>query len=271
MKWILVPALLLSCFAWSQGKSGEVVATVGNKKITLEEFNRKYKEVTSQVLVNAPSRKVFLEDLVRYEVGVQEAKKRGLEKDPIVQDRMNQELYKGLLEKELGPKVQESKVSDAEMRAWYQNNPQLRISDILIDVKVTANQEQKNEARKRAGEILDEVKKSKRPFEELVRLYSDDSTTKSLGGDIGWQSRLSLIQPFYAAAAALKVGEISNVIETPFGFHIVKLTGRRSYEDATKREIRMAVFDEKRKVVFDNFFNTVKKQYNINVNSKLVE
>jgi hypothetical protein len=117
MKWILVPALFISSLAWSLGKPTDVVATVGNKKITLEEFNRKYKEVTSQVLVNAPSKKVFLEDLIRYEVGVQEAKKRGLEKDPVVQDRMNQELYKGLLEKELGAKVQENKVADSEMRA----------------------------------------------------------------------------------------------------------------------------------------------------------
>ncbi len=135
MKWILIPALLVSSMAWSQGKPTDAVATVGTKKITLEEFNRKYKEVTSQILVNPPSRKVFLEDLVRYEVGLQEARKRGLEKDPIVQDRMNQELYKGLLEKELGAKVQENKVSEGEMKAWYANNPQIRISDILIDVK----------------------------------------------------------------------------------------------------------------------------------------
>lgn len=271
MKWILIPVLLTSTIAWSQGKTTEVVATVGTKKITLDEFNRKYKEVTSQVLVNPPSRKVFLEDLVRYEVGVQEAKKRGLEKDPVVQDRMNQELYKGLLEKELGAKVQENKVSEGEMKAWYQNNPQIRLSDILIDVKASATAEQKAEARKRANEILADIRSSKRPFEELVKLYSDDITTKNIGGDIGWQSRISLIQPYYNAANALKVGEISGVIETPFGFHIIKLTGRRSYEEATKREIRMAVFDEKRKVVFDNFFSAVKKQYNINVNSKLVE
>ncbi|MBC7421099.1 MAG: peptidylprolyl isomerase [Bdellovibrio sp.] len=271
MKWILIPALLVSTMAWSQGKPSDVVATVGTKKITLEEFNRKYKEVTSQVLVNPPNKKVFLEDLVRYEVGLQEARKRGLEKDPIVQDRMNQELYKGLLEKELGAKVQENKVSEGEMKAWYANNPQLRISDILIDVKPGATPEQRAEAKKRAGEILDDVKKSKRPFEELVRLYSDDPTTKNLGGDIGWQSRLSLIPPFYNAAVSLKLNEVSNVVETPFGFHIIKLTGRRTYEEATKREIRMAVFDEKRRAVFDNFFNNVKKNYQINVNSKLVE
>lgn len=257
---------------FAQGKPTDVVATVGSKKITLDEFNKKYKEVTSQVLSNPPSKKIFLEDLVRYEVGVQEAKKRGFDKDPIVLDRFNQEMYKAFLEKELGTKVEESKVSEAEMKAWYSKNPQIRLSDILIEVKPGATAEQRAEAKKRAGEIMDEVKKSKRPFEELVRLYSDDTTTKALGGDVGWQSRVTLVPSYYNAANSLKVNEVStSLVETPFGFHIIKLTGRRSFEEATKREIRMAVFDEKRKVVFDNFFSGLKKQYQINVNSKLVE
>lgn len=272
MKWIFLPVIFASNLVFAQGKPTDVVATVGTKKITLDEFNRKYREVTSQVLSNPPNKKVFLEDLIRYEMGVQEAKKRGFDKDPIVLDRFNQEMYKALLEKELGEKVEKTKISEAEMKAWYAKNPQIRLSDILIEVKPDATPTQRAEARKRAGEILAEVKKSKRPFEELVRLYSDDTTTKPLGGDIGWQSRISLVPNYYNAANALKVGEVtSNLVETPYGYHILKLTGRRSYEEATKREIRMAVFDEKRKVVFDNFFNNLKKQYPINVNSKLVE
>jgi peptidyl-prolyl cis-trans isomerase C/peptidyl-prolyl cis-trans isomerase D len=227
--------------------------------------------VISQVLVNPPSKKLFLEDLVRYEVGVQEARKKGLEKDPVVQDRINQELYKALLEKELGKKVEENKVSDAEMKTWYAKNPQIRLSDILIEVKPGATEGQRAEAKKRADEIFAEVKKSKRPFEELVRLYSDDTTTKNMGGDVGWQSRTSLVPNYYEAANALKVGDISNVIETAFGYHIIKLTGRRSYEEATKREIRMAVYDEKRKVVFDDYFDRLKKQYPITINAKLVD
>ena len=65
--------LVISSQVFAQSGS-QVVATVGSKKITLDEFNRKYKEVTAQVLVNPPSKKTFLEDLVRYEMGVQEAR-----------------------------------------------------------------------------------------------------------------------------------------------------------------------------------------------------
>lgn len=272
MKFLLVIQIIFSSYVFAQPKDSSVVAVVGTKKITLEEFNKRYNEVTSQVLSNPPTKKEFLEELVRYELGVQEARKRGFEKDPIVQDRINQEIYKAFLEKELGKKVEESVISDAEMRAWYVENPQVRISDILIEVKPGATKDQREEARKRGNEILDEVKKSKRSFEELVKLYSDDITTKNLGGDIGWQSRVSLVPNYYNAANSLKVGEFTTtLIETPFGFHIIKLTGRRSYDEATKREIRMAVYDVKRKTVFDNFFNKIKKDYKINVNSSLVE
>jgi parvulin-like peptidyl-prolyl isomerase len=253
-------------------KDSEIVATIGTKKITLGDFNKKYKEVVAQVLSNPPSKKLFLEDLVRYEMGLLEAKKRGLEKDPIVQDQMNQALYKGLLEKELGQKVQDSKVSDEEMKAWYSKNPQIRISTILIEVKPGATESQRAEAKKRATEILSEVKSSKRPFEELVRLYSDDTTTKNLGGDVGWQSRITLNPAYYEAASKLKVGEVTtSLVEVAFGFHIIKLTGKRTFDEAPKREIRMAVFDEKRRVLFDQFFDRLKKSYSINVNSKLVE
>lgn len=270
MKWILVLSFV-SSFAFAQ-KGSDVIATIGNKKITLDEFNKKYKDVTQQVLVNPPSRKLFLEDLIRYEIGLQEAQKQKLDKDPLVVDRMNQEMYKGLLEKELGQKVQDAPVTEAEMKAWYSKNPQIRISDILIEVKPGATEEQRGEARKRASEILDEVKKSKRPFEELARLYSDDLTTKNNGGDTGWQSRITVVPNYYDAVSKLKVGEMtSSLVQTAFGFHILKLTGKRSYTEANPREVRMAVFDEKRKAIFDQYFDRLKKNYPVNVNSKLIE
>lgn len=274
MKWIVVSLLstLLSTQVFAQKKGSDVVAIVGNQKITLDQFNKKYSEVLSQVSVNPPSKKLFLEDLVRYEVGVQEARKRNLEKDPLVADRINQEMYKGLLEKELGKKVQNLKVSDAEMKAWYAKNPQIRLSVLIIEVKPGATAEQRAEAKKRANEILSEVKKSKRTFEELVRLYSDDTTTKNIGGDVGWQSRITLNPAYYDAANKLKLNQMSQeLIETAYGFHIIKLTGKHSYEEAPKREIRMAVFDEKRKILFDEFFANLKKQYRIETNPRLVE
>lgn len=264
MKRLICILMLCSSFSYAQ-KKDDVVATVGNKKITVEEFNRKYNEVKAMT-VNPPTKALFLEDLVRYELGLQEAEKRGLEKDPIVQERMKQELYKALLEKELGQKVQKIQVADKEMEAWYKNNPELRTSHILIEFKAGATPQQIAEAKKRATEIYEEVRKSKRPFEELVKLYSDDPLSKQAGGDVGWQSRMTLVPAYYDTALAMKVGDVKGLIETQFGFHIIKLTGRRSYADANKRQIRAAVFDVKRKEAFDSYFNGLKKSYSIKTN-----
>lgn len=262
--------LLFSTFSFAQ-QNETVVATVGAKKITLDEFNKKYNEVLSQATINKPSKELFLEDLIRYELGVQEAKKKGLEKDAYVQERFNQELYKIYLEREIGKRVESIKVSDAEMRAWYTKNPSIRTSHILIEFKVDATAQQKAEAKKRAQEILDAVKKSKRPFEENVRLYSDDVASKQTGGDIGWQSRVNVVPAYYNAALSMKVGDIKGLIETPFGFHIMKLTGRQTYEEADPRMIRAAVFDEKRKVIFDSFFNNLKKSTAVRSNPNLLK
>lgn len=267
---VLVCLLLVVSISASAQSKDEVVAQIGNKKITLEEFNKKFNDVRLQTM-NPPTKQQFLEDIVRYEVGVLEAEKRKLGSDPTVQERMKQELYKALLEKELGQTVQKIQVSDKEMRDWYAKNPEIRTSHILIEYKQGATPEQIAEARKRAQEIFAEVSKSKRPFEELVRLYSDDPLSKQAGGDVGWQSRVTLVPAYYEAAMAMKIGEIKGLIETPFGFHIIKLTGKRSYDNANKRQIRAAVFDEKRRIVFNGYFEKLKKGYSIKTNENLVK
>ncbi|WP_413289501.1 peptidylprolyl isomerase [Bdellovibrio sp. HCB337] len=262
--------LLSATVSFAQSKGSEVIATVGNKKITVDEFNKKYTDIKSQTL-NPPTKPQFLEDLVRYEVGLQEAAKRNLERDPIVIERVQQETYKALLEKDLGPKVQKIQVSEAEMKAWYKNNPQVRTSHILIEYKPGATPEQVAEAKKRANEIYEEVKKSKRPFEELVKLYSDDPLSKQAGGDVGWQSRVTLVPSYYEAAVSGKVGDIKGLVETPFGFHIIKITGRNPYDAADKRQIRSAVYDEKRKQAFNEYFEKLKKNYPIKTNPSLIK
>ena len=261
--------LIVSAAAQAQAKDA-VVAVIGNRTITLDEFNKKYSDIKNQTL-NPPSKQLFLEDLVRYEVGLQEAEKRRLATDPIVQERMRQELYKALLEKDLGERVQKISVSDQEMATFYKKNPEIRTSHILIEVKPGATPEQRSEAKKRALEISEEVKKSKRPFEELVKLYSDDSLSKQTGGDVGWGNRITWVPSYYETVLKMSVGEISPIVETPFGFHLIKVTGRRAFENANKRALRAAVFDEKRRDVFNDYFDQIKKGYKIQTNKKLVD
>ena len=263
-------ALLAVTAALAATDPNDTVAVVGTKNISVKDLNEKYDEVVRQT-INPPTKEVFLEDLVRYEMGVQEAYKKKLEDDPIVKERIRQEIYKGLIEREIGKKVSEIKVTDSEMQAYYKKSPEIRTSHILIEFRPDANEEQKKAAKDRAGEIYSEVQKGKRAFEEYVGLYTDDVLSKKTGGDVGWQTALTLVPNYYNTALAMKNGEVRGLIETQYGFHIIKKTGQRPYGEANKRTIRAAVFDTKRRELFDKYFAGLKKIYPVKVNKDKIK
>lgn len=254
----------------TNASAADVLATVGDKQITKEEFNKKYDEIKKQTL-NPPSKSDFLEDLVRFEMGYQEAVKKGIDKSSAVQDRIKAEVYKGLLEQELSDDVAKITVNEKEMREFYKKNPEIRSSHILIEVKYGATKDERLAAERRAKEIFDDVKKSKRTFPELVKLYSDDVVTKPYGGDVGWQTRLTLTPAYYEAIQNAPQDKVIGLVETAYGFHIVKVTGRRSYEESDRRQIRMALVEVERKKLFDRYFDGLKKKYKMSVNKSALK
>ena len=248
----------------------QVLATVGNAKITTDDFNHKLEDIRIKA-INPPPPELFLEDLVRFEVGVQEAEKEKLQNDPAVKERFKQVLYNALLEKQLGKKIEDIKITDKEMREFYKKNPELHLAHILIEYKAGAKPEEKEAAHKRALEILSEVKSSKRGFDELAHLYTDDLPTKDSGGDIGFQSQVTLAPTIYDAAVGMKPGEVRGLIETRYGYHILKLIERRNYDLADKRQIRAALFDDRRAKIFNDYFEKLKKSYPIEINREALK
>ncbi len=240
------------------------LAIVGSKKISTQEFNKRYNDILKQT-ITPPTKKQFLEELIRYEMGIQEAKKKKLQNHPIIKERMDQEVYKLLLEKEIGKRVESIKVSEPEMRAYYKKNPEIRSSHILIQFGQNPTKRQKAEALKRATKILAEVKKSSGSFTKKVKIYSDDTFTKQNGGDAGWQNGLTLVPSYYEPIKNAPIKSIVGPLETAFGFHIVKVTGRRSFDQANKDNIKAAVFDRKRKKIFDQYFVNLKSKYKISL------
>ncbi|HVK65803.1 MAG TPA: peptidylprolyl isomerase [Polyangium sp.] len=82
----------------------------------------------------------------------------------------------------------------------------------------------KDEAKKRAGEALAQVKDGKQTFEELVTKYTDDEVSKAANGAIGNFERNAMPPAFADATFAMEVGTISDVVETAQGYHIIKRT-----------------------------------------------
>jgi hypothetical protein len=81
----------------------------------------------------------------------------------------------------------------------------------------------KQDARARAHEALVKIRQGA-SFEDVVKEFSDEPGAAERGGDLGMFDRKTMVKPFAEAAFALRVGEVSEVIETPFGFHIIKRT-----------------------------------------------
>ena len=263
----IVLAVILAGFA--QQTYAQILARVGHDVITLQQFKREYGLVKKRT-INPPPPKLFLRDYIRFEMGVQEAKRRGIENIPAVREQIRKVLYKGLLNKVLGQKIENIRVTQAEMRNYYAKNPEIRSSHILIEFKPNAPAAEIAAARKRAYEIYQKVLHSHRPFAQLVKLYSDDNLSKVTGGDIGYQNRLTVVPSYYNELLKLRVGQISPPVRTQYGFHIIKETGRLSYAQANKAPIRAAVFDEKRKIFFNEFFRNIARQYPVTLNEKLV-
>jgi peptidyl-prolyl cis-trans isomerase D len=122
-------------------------------------------------------------------------------------------------------------IAEAEVRAYYDQNKarygtdeQRRASHILV----TADGGDKAAARRKAEELLGQVKAKPAEFEKLAREHSKDPGSAAQGGDLGFFGKGMMVKPFEDAVFRMKAGEVSDVVETDFGFHIIKVTEVKS-------------------------------------------
>jgi peptidyl-prolyl cis-trans isomerase C len=152
-------------------------------------------------------------------------------------------------------------VSDEEAKAYYDGNPkdfmrpeQIQAKHILIKVSPKADKSEKAAARKKIEEIQAKLKKGE-DFGALAKEFSEGPSSAK-GGDLGWFERGRMVKPFEEAAFALKPGEVSNVVETPFGYHLIEVTDKRP---ATK----MAYADVKEKL--QQYLKDIKVQKEVRI------
>jgi len=152
-------------------------------------------------------------------------------------------------------------VTDDEVKKFYNDSkeqlkeePQVKASHILIGVDASASAEEKAKAKAKAEALLKEIKGGK-DFAETAKT-SSTCPSKSQGGDLGYFGKGQMVREFEQAAFAMKVGDISDVVETQFGFHIIKLTDKKEGEAPKLEEIKekITVFlkgQKTQKAVFD--------------------
>lgn len=134
-------------------------------------------------------------------------------------------------------------VSEQDVRSYYDQNAarlsgneERRASHILINAPKGAPDAERQKARTRAQELLAMVRNAPDSFADVARKNSQDPGSAPAGGDLDFFARGAMVKPFEDAAFAMKKGEISDLVESDFGFHIIKLTDvkapkQRSFED----------------------------------------
>ncbi len=142
----------------------------------------------------------------------------------------------------------EVEVSDAEIHAFYTENPDkfrvpevVRARHILIKMDAAASEQRKREAHEQIEAILAQAREGA-DFAQLASEHSQDSTA-SQGGDLGHFPRGRMVKPFEEAAFALQPGELSGVVETPFGLHIIKLEERHEPRTLLETDARDRIRD----------------------------
>lgn len=222
-----------------------VIITAGTVKIHKSDFEAAVKTLPAeyQSFALGPGKKQFAEDFLRMKLLASEGMKNGLDKDPEVIKQLDL-VKENLVATEQLKKIDSSiTVSDADLRKAYDENKkdyeEVTARHILIAFKGSpAAQKGKKpltdaEAKARAEALRSEIVSGKAKFDEVAKKESDDVESGKNGGELGSFGRGQMVPEFEQAAFAAKDGEITPVVRTQYGYHIIQVEKHtfKSFDD----------------------------------------
>ncbi|MBM4055918.1 MAG: hypothetical protein FJ264_14895 [Planctomycetes bacterium] len=161
-------------------------------------------------------------------------------------------------------------VNDEKIKGYFEQNKQIydgtevKASHILVDTRNKQGDEL-TAAKTKIDKAKAEVAEGKKDFAKLAEEYSDCPSAKK-GGDLGYFKRKGqMVEPFAAAAFALKVGDVSDVVQTQFGYHIIKVTDIKKGEDIKFDDLKPEVKLDILKQNADTLLERLKQQAKIEI------
>ena len=266
--YILISAILLSIYLTGCGSKlssqDKILVTVGNKFITLNDFKHRlaklppyYREVADK------NKKTLFDDMIVESLFLEDAIRKGVDRDKEVRDIIEEARKKIIIAKFVKTEVDDKiKISEEDMKKYYEEHkddfkkPEMwRASHILVASEGEAK------------EILAQLSNGK-SFETIAKEKSIDATA-SRGGDVGYFRKGQVVPEFENVCFNLKQGQVSDIIHTQFGYHIIKLTDKKnetiqSFEEA-KPGIENELKVKKRNEVFDKLVLDLKNKYRVNI------
>lgn len=227
-----ITILLICCVVFQSGAQDKQKAkskatplfSIGKSMVNADEFIALYKKNNQHKPEDFTSQKVedYLELYINFKLKVSEAVHRGLDTTATFKKEFDQ--YREEIKK---PYVSEGDDLDRLVKEAYQRSiEQVRVSHILVMVKPGAEPADTLAA---WNKVLDAKRRAiaGEDFGALAKEISEDQSAKSNGGDLGYFTAMDMVYPFESAAYNTKVGEVSPIVKTRFGYHIIKVADHR--------------------------------------------
>ena len=251
---------------------GEVVARYGGETLTRGELTKQFESLNprQRTFLATPERKrQFVENTIMNNLLFEEGQKAGYDKDPDIQRQVD-DLKKRLVVQQVMRQYQTPPtISDEQVRKYYDDNPtlysttQIKASHILVKDEDTAKQ------------ILIDVRAHPEKFADLAKEKSTDTSSAQKGGDLGMFGAGRMVPEFERTAFALKPGEISEVVKTQYGYHIIQVTERKEGEpkpfDQVKEQIRATLRNKGLQDQVQGHFDALKKQAGLTIDDTALE
>jgi len=268
---LFLALLVISC---AKKDDGKVLATIDGEKVTLQEFNKELDKIpmNMKMLVASESgKKNYLDRLVVKKLLLKEASKAKIESDKEFQERVNDIKEQLLIETLLKKKITaDTQMSEDDLKKYYEEHKEEFKKDREINTRHILLKTEEE-----AKQVQGKLQKGE-DFTELAKKYSIDPNVRTTGGEIGFQPKGSLIPEYENASFKLiKVGQVSGIVKTQFGYHIIRLEGVKppSYVpfEEVKDFIKQKNAQEKQKEVLEKYIEELKKNAKITIDEALLK
>jgi peptidyl-prolyl cis-trans isomerase C len=282
----VVAVIILFVSGAASAADPEILARVGNKNITKADIEAliSFYPANQQAIIrmDPKNEEALLNNYVTILAVAETARRQGFDKEKNMRKQIqilsDEHLAKGYVQKNVLSKV---KVTDKDVEEYYKNHPKefekpetVKARHILIGFKGDMTEDQKKELRKKAEDVLKKAKGGD-DFAQLASEYSDDPGSKTKGGELGYFPKGNMVPEFENAAFNLKPGEISNVIETPYGYHIIKVEDKKAGEmpafDSIKEQVRVKATQDAEQKKINEFIEKAKKDTKATIYSQSKE
>ena len=245
-----------------------ILASFGEQTITLGEFTQIWEEVPEDYKLQL-DKSLVLDQIISEKLLIQEAENMGLKEDSDVLEQIKkmteQILVQVLIEREILDKI---KVDDEEVLEYYEQNKdsftekeQVHLYNILLETE------------KEAQDVLEQLKAGGDFNGIAIEKSTGPSATQ--GGDLGYLTKGTIIPEIEEVVFALELEELSKVIKTDFGFHILKITEKKPETVRTpeevKEEIIQTLLPTKQKEAFENLLEELKSKSEIEINEEALQ